>query len=222
MNNRKILIYVCALILFGAAVKYRQNKVIEARESSPPTFYQEWERDGKPVSAGRVFRKNLPIYEKITLQRQKGNGFYGFIPGDIRQKLMTGQKFYSETERGRRFGEITYLSDSISMDAGMYRIKAEFSCGYKCDKWLMAYVEAGRIKNALFVPRTSLVWEDDGYFLWTISKGKARKKRVSARLIDNGAVVTKGIRNGETVIHEGFATLYEGDKVQVIPGGDSK
>lgn len=217
MNKARILTYLLLLFFFAAAVKHRQKEIVKLKKSFPPTFYGLWEKKGKPVAAGKIFRKEAPVFEKITLK--PGNGAWtGCVPGSVGKKIETGREIFFETGKKKIRGRITRLSERISLDTGMYPVEAVFDGGARWGEWIVARVKTGEIPNALFVPRNSLVWEEDGYYLWKVDgDGKAERVRVEARLVDDGAIILSGAESGDKIIHEGFTALYPGDKVLEVP-----
>ncbi len=220
MNKKRIFVYVLVFVFAVLMVRIRQNRVMRARKSEPITFYGEWRKRGKPIVSKKIFRRDAPVCEKITLKAGKGGEFHGYVPGNIREKIGAGRRVCYGAEKGEVCGRIIYVSDRISLDAGMYPVKAVFSRGLKKGERIVACVEVKKLKNVLLVPRDIVVWEDDGYYLWKVAEGRAARAKIRVDFTDIGAVVKKGVKPGDRIIYEGFSNLYEGDRIFEVKPGD--
>ena len=218
MNKKRIFIYLMAIIVLAIAVALKQKEIKALRNSTPPTFNGLWKKQGKPVITKKIYRRNIPIYEKITL-KPKGNIFEGYAPRKISKKLKIGQKIHASFNGRKAKGEITYVSPKISFDTGMNLVKAKFNCKKKCDKWLVTYVKIGEIKNALNIPGHLLIRKKKKTYIWTVKNSIARKKEV---ILENsnsyGAIIKSGIFSGNEIILQGHTLLSEGDKILRING----
>ncbi|MEA3306860.1 MAG: hypothetical protein U9Q34_03645 [Elusimicrobiota bacterium] len=213
MNKKRIFIYSAAIIIFAFAVLLKQNEVKALKTSSPITFNGLWKKQGKPVITKKIYRKDLPKYEKITLKPKNGI-FEGYVPRKISKKLKAGQKIHAAFNGYQAKGELTDISPKISFDTGMNLVKATFNCKTKCDKWMVTYVKVRDIKNVLSVPNSVLLWEKDKIYVWTVKDSLAIKKEVAIKSSDGyNSVIKRGLASGAEIILEGQALLLEGDKV---------
>ncbi|MCG2724653.1 MAG: hypothetical protein L6420_00120 [Elusimicrobia bacterium] len=222
MNKKRIFFYIFAAIVFIAAISRKQKEVKALRNSSPVTFNALWQAGGKPIIAKKVYRKNVPKHEKITL-KPSGEIFKGYVPRKISEKLKPGQNIHADFNGRQVKGEIIEVSPKISFDTGMNLVKAYFHCPGKCDKWLVSYVKVGEIKSVISVPNNILVREKDTAYVWAVKDSLAVKREVSIKSSDGYiSVVNRGITPGDTIIYEGQSLLFEGDKVSQSLNGELK
>ena len=213
MNKKRIFIYAAIIAICAFAVILKQKEVKTLKTSSPLTFNGLWQEDGKPVITKKIYRKTIPLYEKITL-KPIGDIFEGYVPRKISKKIKAGQKIHAQFNGYKAKGEIIYVSPKISFDTGMNLVKATFNCKAKCDKWMVTYVKVGEIKNALSVPTSLLVWEKNKTYIWTVKNSLARKEEVAiANSNGYGSIIKKGIFSGNELIIQGQSLLFEGDKI---------
>jgi len=213
MNKKRIFIYSITIAIFAIAVFLKQNEVKAIRVSSPVTFNDLWKKNGKPVITKKIYRKNIPQYEKITL-KPSGNIFVGYVPRKISEKLKPGQKTHAQFNGTKAKGEITYVSQKISFDTGMNLVKGVFNCRAKCDKWMVTYVKVGSVKNALTIPDSILTRENDKTYVWTVKDSLAVKKEIFIKNSDGyNSFIKKGLYPGEEVVFTGQTLLSEGDKI---------
>jgi hypothetical protein len=213
MNKKRIFIYSITIAIFAIAVFLKQNEVKAIRVSSPVTFNDLWKKNGKPVITKKIYRKNIPQYEKITL-KPSGDVFVGYVPRKISEKLKPGQKTHAQFNGTKTKGEITYVSPKISFDTGMNLVKGVFNCRAKCDKWMVTYVKVGSVKNALTIPDSILTRENDKTYVWTVKDSLAVKKEIFIKNSDGyNSFIKKGLYPGEEVVFTGQTLLSEGDKI---------
>ncbi len=74
--------------------------------------------------------------------------------------------------------------------------------------------------GALFVPYPSIRRDADGRpFVYTVEQGRIRKVPVETGLDDGSMIQVKGLRNDETVVLSGTASLQEGLSVKTVKAG---
>ena len=220
MNKKRIFIYLMAIIVLAIAVALKQKEVKALKASTPPTFNDLWKKQGKPVITKKIYRRNIPVYEKITL-KPNGKIFTGYVPRKISKKLKAGQKTHALFNGHKVKGEIIYVSPKISFDTGMNLVKAKFNCRAKCDKWLVTYVKVGEIKNALNVPRHLLIREKKKTYIWTVKNSLAKKEEVAVETSNGyGSIIKRGIFSGNEIILQGQTLLSEGDKILRVKNGE--
>ena len=213
MNKKRFFLYTLAIVVFAIAVLLKQKEVKALRSSSPITFNALWQEQGKPVITKKIYRKDMPQYEKITL-KPSGEIFEGYVPRKISEKLKSGQKIHAVFNGHKAKGKITHVSRTISFDTGMNLVKAVFNCRAELDKWMVAYVKVGNIENALSVPNSILLWEKNKTYIWKVKNSLAVKKEVTVKSSDGyDSVIKRGLSSGDEVIFQGQALLFEGDKI---------
>ena len=213
MNKKRIFFYAAIIAICALAVILKQREVKALRNSTPPTFNGLWKKQGKPVITKKIYRRNIPLYEKITL-KPNDDIFTGYVPRKISKKLKSGQKIHAQFNGSQATGEILHVSRKINFDTGMNLVKANFNRRAKCDKWMVTYVKVGEIKNALNVPSFLLFREKNKTYVWTVKNSLARKEEVILGASDDyGSIIKSGIFSGNEIILQGHTLLSEGDKI---------
>ena len=223
MNKKQILIYFICLLLFVALIIAKQQQVRFMRNKSIISTFSQWQKNGKPVFVKRVLPKNVPLFEKLTL-RPVGNGtFDGYVPKAIREKLSIGQDVYLESGSSNIIGSISEISNDISLDTGMFYVKAEFTKPVDVSNWLVVYVHIDTLLNVICVSNTIIDQEDNQDILWVVVDGYARKRPVVIKSRNGyGAVIAEGLEIGDYVVTRGFTQLSDNDKVNILDSLDIK
>lgn len=223
MNKKQILIYFICVLLFIAFVIAKQQQVRFRRNRPIVSTFSQWQQNGKPVFVKRVLPKDVPLFEKLTLQPVSDGTFEGYVPKATQEKLSIGQDIYVESGSSSIIGSISEISNDISLDTGMFYVKAEFTKPVDESNWLVVYVHIDTLSNVICVPNTIIDQEDDQYILWVVTDGYARKKTVAIKRRDGyGAVIAQGLEAGDYVVTRGFTQLSDNDKVNILDSTDIK
>ena len=223
MNKKRILIYFICVLLFIVFVITKQQQVCFRRNKPIISTSSQWQQNGKPVFVKRVLLKDVPLFEKLTL-RPVGNGiFEGYVPKATQEKLAIGQDIYVESGSNSIVGFISEISNDISLDTGMFYVKAVFKKPVDVSNWIVVYVHIDTLFNAICMPNAIIGHEDGQYILWVVVDGYARKRTVVIKRHDGyGAVIAEGLEEGDFVITRGFTQLFNNDKVNILNSRDIK
>ncbi len=217
MSKKQILIYFICLLLFVALIIAKQKQVRSLRNKPIISTFSEWQQNGKPVFVKKVLPEDIPLFEKLTLRSVDNRTFEGYVPKATQEKLAIGQDIYAESVSNNIIGSITEISNSISLDTGMFYVKAVFKKPTDVGNWLVVYVHIDTLPNVICVPNTIINKEDDKYILWVVADGYAHKRTVAIKRRDGyGAVIAEGLEAGDYVVMRGFTQLSDNDKVKEI------
>ena len=221
MNKKQITIYFICVLLFIAFVIAKQQQVRFRRNKPIVSTFSQWQQNGKPVFVKRVLLEDVPLFEKLTL-RPVGNGIFdGYVPKAIQEKLAIGQDIYVESGSNSIAGFISEISNAISLDTGMFYVKAVFKKPVDVSNWLVVYVHIDTLFNVICMPNTIIDHEDGQYILWVVVDGYACKRTVAIKRRDGyGAVIAEGLEEGDFVITRGFTQLFDNDKVNILNSRD--
>lgn len=117
-------------------------------------------------------------------------------------------------------GTLSFMDNTVDSTTGTVLLKAKFANpdgtlwpGQFVQVALQLYVDA----NAITVPAPAVMAGQQGTFVYTIDQQGNAKRRpvVVARTVDSLAVISSGVKLGETVIVDGQSRLIPGAKVIV-------
>ena len=223
MNKKRIFIYSICVLLFIAFVIAKQQQVRFMRNKPIVSTFSQWQQNGKPVFVKRVLPKDVPLFEKLTLQPVSDGTFEGYVPKATQEKLLIGQDIYVESDSNSIIGSISEISNDISLDTGMFYIRAVFKKPVDVSDWLVVYAHIDTLFNVICVPNTIIDQEDGKYVLWVVDDGYARKRTVAIKRRNGyGAVITEGLETGDYVVTRGFTQLSDNDKVHILDSTDIK
>ncbi len=117
-------------------------------------------------------------------------------------------------------GTLTFIDNAVDPQTGTVLLKGRFANADEA-LWPNEYVRA-RLQlyvehNAVIVPSTAPVTEQNGSFVFVIdSAGKAQRRTVViSRSLDDHVVIASGLRPGERVVTDGQSRLYPGSSVAI-------
>ena len=117
-------------------------------------------------------------------------------------------------------GTLSFMDNTVDSTTGTVLLKAKFANpdgtlwpGQFVQVALQLYVDA----NAITVPAPAVMAGQQGTFVYTVDQQGNAKRRpvVVARTVDSLAVISSGVKLGETVIVDGQSRLIPGAKVIV-------
>jgi len=223
VSKKRILIYFICLLLFVALIIVKQKQVRSSRNRPIISTFSEWQQNGKPVFVKRVLLKNVSLFEKLTLRPVGNEVFEGYVSKATQEKLAIGQDIYAESGSNNIIGSISEISKNISLDTGMFYVKAVFKKTTDVINWLVVYVHIDTLLNVICVPNTIIEQEYDRYILWVVADGYAHKRTVVIKRRDGyGAVIAEGLEAGDYVVMRGFTQLSDNDKVNILDNADFK
>lgn len=118
-------------------------------------------------------------------------------------------------------GTIESLSPTIDNRTLSYpcKIKLSNSNNLKLGSFVNVKIITESKKNALSVPRDSIIHDENGYFVFTTDGKTVKKVLVQTGLEDEENIeILSGISESNEVITKGAKYLKEGDKIKVIRG----
>ena len=217
MNKKRILIYFICVLLFVVSVIVRQQQVRFMRNKPIVSTSSQWQRHGKPVAVKRVKPRDVSIFAKITLQPTGGKVFEGYVSKTIQALLEVDQDIHIRHNGNKLFGSISKVAEEISFDTGMFYVQAIFNEAVAIQECVVAYVHADILKGVICIPNDIIEREDGKMYVWKVENRHAVKQYLIIGKRDGyGAVVLKGLREGDIVVYKGFTQLYENDLVDVI------
>jgi len=216
--NFRIKIYVVLALAIVAAVLVRVDTLRREDARETASFFSEWMKFGKPVTVGELRRKDLPVYTKFTIKSISGRWGKGFVTSDIKERLREGEEIYFEENGGTPCGKIAHIGRSLDIDTGMFPVEVElYDAPDKAGSILVVFSLTKVLKDVLVVPNDAVDIVGDGYYLWKIEDGKARRVKVEvASRGSYGSVITEGVQPGDLIVFSGQSQLKEGDPVNVI------
>lgn len=120
---------------------------------------------------------------------------------------------------GRRIvGRVRNVASAVETTSrlGIVRVTLAHSDDIPVGTAAVGTIETAQVTGVL-VPQTSLLFERDGTFVFTVKNGAARRRQVSLGPIANGqALVVSGLRSGDGVVAAAGAFLREGDPVRAV------
>ena len=217
INNRRRAVYIGMLIIFSIAIAIRIQAVNAYRAQPIVSFYEEWQKFGKPVEAYTVTAQDIPIFVRFTVTMLDNRIARGFVTGEIKNALREGQSIYYLDDTSSSCARIMSVATALDFDTGMFPVEVEFSEPHDPGSFLIISTRTRTLENVLVVSNESLDISEGEYFIWKNESGVARKRKVTLSSRNGyGAVIAKGLRSGDSVIFYGQSMLGDNDKLQVI------
>jgi hypothetical protein len=214
----RVLIGVGCIVAFTVLVFWRQHVVQTQRDQTIVSTISEWKTYGKPVQVQNMVRRDIPVYEKITITPLSSSLFEGYVTRDIQKRLRPGQTVFVDTASGARVeGVIRDVGGALDVDTGMFRVRAVFNQEVASSNHIVvAYVHTGTLKDVISIPNEIIADSDGEFFIWTVRDGHASKKNIILGERNGyGAVVLQGLHDGDMVVTQGQTQLSNGDKVRI-------
>lgn len=121
-------------------------------------------------------------------------------------------------------GEVSYVSPSVDELSRDFEVRARIAnegALLKPGAFASATVTVAELPGRTVVPEEALVATRDGYVVFVVREGRARRREVETGLRRPGAVeITEGIEPGERVVRSGHMRLSDGTPVEVEPEAD--
>lgn len=221
MSKKRITVIFVLVILSAASIFMKQQDVRLRRNKIIASTFSEWRNNGKPVVVKEILPKDVYLFTKLTLRPLGEKTFEGYVPKIIWKKLAKGQDIYITPESANAVGHITEISRDISLDTGMFRVKAVFEEPVNSGNWQVVCVNTGILPDVICVPDNIIDRENGKAYIWKVEDGRAVRQPLEVGE-DNGygAVILEGLQEGELAVYEGFTRLSEGDLVDIIKDTD--
>lgn len=227
MKGKKNSTYLILAVITVISIVAKQKIVEGKRNKKVISIVSEWGVLGKPVMVEKVVRRDVKLYTKISLTQSSGNIYESDIPKSTQQILFTGQTVYlipvdkfvdQDNDKREEVGKIIEVQKNINNATGMFKIKVSMDKRYTLEaKNLVTRVHTGTLKGVISIPNQILDRENGKDYTWVVEGNKAAKRIV---IIDKhngyGAIVSKGLNEGDEIIVKGFTILKESDKINIL------
>jgi multidrug efflux system membrane fusion protein len=131
-----------------------------------------------------------------------------------------------EEERGlgEEQGVLTFVDNAVDPTTGTVLLKGRFDNtdrGLWPGEYVTVHLQLYVQKDAVTVPATAPVTQQDGSFVYVVDKDNTAHRRpvTLGRTVQNRVLIDSGLQPGERVVTDGQAQLAEGTKVQIKETG---
>jgi multidrug efflux pump subunit AcrA (membrane-fusion protein) len=202
--------------LFIISIITKQHQARFIRNKPIVSSVSEWQKNGKPVFIKQILKEDVPLFTKLTLVPKDNNVFEGYAPKSIQEKLAAGQNIYTGPDSSDIIGSVSEVSADISLDTGMYYVKAVFEKPIEASNWLVVYVHIGTLRDIIRISDNIIDRQDEKNYVWKVVEGRAVKQEIKTGQHDGyGIVVLEGLRVGDFVVCEGFTDLSDNELVSI-------
>ncbi len=142
-------------------------------------------------------------YEKVKLAMAKA------VP--VRAQRQNGES---------TLGKLEYINNTIDTTTGSFLARATFA-NEKESLWpgmfVTTVVELDKDVNVLTIPAVAVQGDEGKHFVFKVANNKAVKTPVEvARSLNDVAIISKGLKEGETVIIDGLLRVTDGAAVEEL------
>jgi HlyD family secretion protein len=141
------------------------------------------------------------------------------VPEFFLTKLKTGQRARVELEgAGERIGTVRLVSQEVSTSSRLGRVRIFLGAApeLRIGMFAKAMIDAGR-RDAVGVPSTAVLYQNDGATVLTVADGKVRERAVKPGLLSGDSVEIKdGLKEGEVVVMRAGSLLRGGDLIAPV------
>ncbi len=138
------------------------------------------------------------------------------VPEFYLPKLKAGQRARVEIEgAGERIGAIRLVSQEVSTSSrlGRVRIFLGGAPDLRIGMFAKAVIDAGQ-RDAVGVPSTAVLYQNDGATVLAVVDGKVRERAVKPGLLSGDSVeIKEGLKEGEAVVMRAGSLLRSGDLI---------
>jgi RND family efflux transporter MFP subunit len=131
-------------------------------------------------------------------------------------KLKAGQRARVEIEgAGARTGTVRLVSQEVSTSSRLGRVRIFLGDApeLRIGMFAKATIDAGQ-RDAVGVPSTAVLYQNDGATVLTVADGKVRDRMVKPGLFSGDSVeIKEGLREGEVVVLRAGSLLRSGDAI---------
>lgn len=176
--------------------------------------------DEKYMNNGEMSGPGSPIINVVDVSRVK---ISAGVPERYINEVKKGQtvKITVDVLPGVEFdGKISYLAPTLSSGSRTFEIEIVINNKDRLLKPEMNVnieISEYKIADAIVIPQDLIVDLGDNRYVFVIEGDLAKKRNLD---IDgrngNLVLITKGLNAGDKLIYEGFQSLVDGDKVQVV------
>lgn len=176
--------------------------------------------DVKYMNRGEMSSPGAPIVSIVDVSRVKVSAG---IPESYVNDLSIGQTIdiiFSNSPDERRKGIISFISPTINAVTRTFEIEVVMPNPQgKLKPEMAAYIEITKtaVEDAVVLSQDLIVDNVEEQFVYVLEGDVAKKKiiKVGGRS-GNKVIITDGLNIGDKLIYEGFQSLTDGDKVQVV------
>ncbi len=166
-----------------------------------------------------VVNRITPIYVKFSVPEKS----FSEIRRWMERKTLSVEVLTDNPNEKVRTGTLTFVDNTVDTTTGMITLKATFE---NKDRFLWpgqfvnVRLNLHTEENALVVPAAAVQISENGTYAFVVAKeGTVQYRQVAvARTIGDESVVTKGVKQGETVVTDGHLKLKDGFPVEIRNG----
>ncbi|MFZ1322463.1 MAG: efflux RND transporter periplasmic adaptor subunit [Ignavibacteria bacterium] len=176
--------------------------------------------DQKYMSRGEVCGTGAPILNIVNISKVK---ISAGIPERFVEDVKKGSqvKITFDVFPGEEFtGSVSYVSPTLSVTNRTFEIEMVIpNQGGKLKPEMSAniLIEKSLITDAVVLPQDLIIDFGNDKFVYVLENGIARKKIITLGGRSNNNVhVISGLNSGDVLISEGYQSVSDGDKVEII------
>jgi RND family efflux transporter MFP subunit len=172
--------------------------------------------DGSPVLG--VINQTAPIYVSFAMPQRYLPEIKAAVAAGTARVLATPQGYAEGFE-----GALSVVDNSVDATTGTIALRATFpNADEKLWPGALSQVRLTlrTDENALLIPREAVQSGQNGNFVFEIVEGVAQARNVKIdRNIDGMAVISEGLKGGETIVIDGQQQLANGSRVNIRTQG---
>jgi RND family efflux transporter MFP subunit len=176
--------------------------------------------DNKFMNNGEMSAPGLPIISIVDVSRVKISA--GVPESHIKDvRLGQGVKITIDVLPGAEFeGQISYIAPTLSNQTRTFEIEIVINNPNRILKPEMnATVDIAKFQmsDAIVLPQDMIVDNGDEKYVFILEGDIARRREITTGGREGNAVlITSGLNIGDKIISEGFQSVVDGEKVQVV------
>jgi len=214
--KRRVL-YIGIIIFCLVSVAVRIQEVRAYRAKAIVSFYDQWQKFGKPVEVRTIEAQNIPLYAQFTVKVVDGQIARGFVTGKVKEALQEGQEIYDSEDKSVVRGRLKSVAADLDINTGMFPVEVEFNEPREPDVPWVVCAHTSTLDDVLALPNEALDISGGEYFIWKDKNGSAKKGKVTLSLHNGyGAIISEGLQYGEAVIFRGYSGLADNDKLLAV------
>ncbi|MBF0252797.1 MAG: hypothetical protein HQL29_03180 [Candidatus Omnitrophica bacterium] len=213
----RIIVYLLVFFIFVIMVSIQRKTIDKKRNADVVTIMSLWKGNGKPVRTIKAAGENVTKEQKLTLVREEGNVYSGYVTLGVKKKIFPQQEVYPDNEGLVKCGSVKGIDENINMQTGLFKVCVTMDKEVENKDRVVVRIRNISKDKVFIVPNDIIEIEDGKAYIWKVVDGKAVKNeiKVGARY-GNKAVIDEGVNENDVLIVEGEKLIDSSSKVMEL------
>jgi membrane fusion protein (multidrug efflux system) len=220
-HYKRLTTYVLIFATFFIAAAIKTGTIMAKNKGTVLSIPLLKKENGIPVDVIKIARRDFPLEIPMALVKNDKDGYRTFVTPKMNSWIRKGQVFKQAGSNANL--EVKTASNTPDVNANLHIVDFALIKGDPGTKGpIKGKLRVDQIREALWVPSSSLKRDNGKTFVFVIIDGIARKKIVETGKENGiGVIITSGLEPDDLVVTRGLAELSDGLKTRIHEYQDS-